>query len=107
MADRSDVVELRIAVPREQLPSAPAVDFYSQENCHLLGLRARQFLELLRRSDAPPATKVGKLRLVRRDRMVDFLERLREREPKPVGELDGADRVLMELGCAPQKRKAG
>lgn len=105
---KGEGVELRIVVPRDQLPSAPAPDFFSQRNCELLGIGVRTYLELLRRPGAPPATRVGKLRLVRREAMLDFIERLRELEPKPVAELDGADHVLLEMGCAPRKgRKTG
>lgn len=102
---RGEGVELRIVVPRDQLPNAPAPDFYSQRNCELLGIGVRTYLELLRRPGAPPATKLGKLRLVRREIMLEFIERLRELEPKPVAELDGADNVLLELGCAPRKKR--
>lgn len=110
MSARDRGVELRIVVPRDQLPTAPVTEYFSQRNCEtLLGIDRRTFLGLLRRPGAPPVTKIGKLRLVARADMLDYLERLRELEPKPVGELDGADRVLLELGCAPRtpKRRAG
>lgn len=104
-------VELRIVVPRESLPVAPAPEYYSQRNCDLLGIGHRTYLELLRRPGAPAVTKIGKLRLVKREEMLAFMERLRELERAreiPESELDGADRVLMEMGCAPtKKRKAG
>ena len=100
-----DDVELRIRVPRAQLPAAPPPEYYSQLNCDQLGITRRIFLELLRKPGAPRPTKVGKLRLVKRAAMLDFLERLRELEPKAAAELDGADRVLMEIGAAPRARK--
>lgn len=109
MKTRDDTVELRIVVPRDQLPTAPAPDYYSQRNCDLLGLGHRTFLELLRRPGAPTVTRVGKLRLVKRAEMLAYMERLRELAPRAAGAVDGADRVLLELGCAPapKKRKAG
>ena len=101
-------VELRLVVPRSALP-APPVEYFSQLNCQLLGLGRRQFLELLRRSGAPPVTRVGKTRLVRRDDMIDFLDRIRRGAEERAGkheDLDDADRVLMEMGCAPKQRSA-
>src|SRR5690606_33291192 len=77
MAD--DGIELRIVVPRSALPtaSAPPPDFYSQHNCEaLLGLTPRVFLELLRRSDAPPVKRIGKARLVDRQAMLAFISAL-------------------------------
>lgn len=85
---------------------APAPDYYSQRNCALLGLGHRAFLELLRRKGAPVATKVGKLRLVEREELLGYLRRLRDLEAaKPAAEVDGADHVLLEIGCAPRPRR--
>lgn len=105
-----DTIELRFVVPRDQLmTAAPAPDYYSQENCGLLGLTHRAFLELLRSPGAPPARKIGKLRLVERAAMLRFIERqpTAERRTKRDEELSGADRVLLEIGCAPKRRAAG
>ncbi len=81
----------------------------SQENCTLvLGLGRRKFLELLRRSDAPPTVRFGKLRSVRADAMVAFIDRLDEKVHErldPEHEVDGADAVLVEIGCAPIRRR--
>lgn len=108
MKPTSDGIELRIVVPRDSLPSAPAVEYYSQVNCELLGLDKRRFLELLRRDGAPPTKKRGKLRLVRRDLMLAYMERLDDTAPEVVVERDGADEVLLEMGYAPTtRRKAG
>lgn len=98
-------------VPRSALP-APPPDYYSQRNCELLGLGKRQFLELLRRPGAPPVTRIGKTRLVARADMLDFLERIRHAAAEAAAEredLDGGDKVLLELGCAPRpnRRKTG
>lgn len=105
----SDEIELRIMVPRDRLPlaAAPAPDYYSQENCTLLGLTRRAFLELLRTPGAPAVRKLGKLRLVERAAMLRFLERLPTVDRGPAAkpaEVDGVDRVLFELGCTPQRR---
>lgn len=79
-------------------------DYVTQKNCmQALGLPPRRFLELLRRDDAPPAVPVGKVRMVRRDLFVGFLERLR-RATAPVRDADGAAAVLAEIGCAPTRR---
>lgn len=109
MSGQNDLVELRIVVPRTHLPMTAPPDFYSQVNCGLLGLPKRTYLELLRRPDAPPVTRVGKLRLVARDDMIAYIQRLREVAPKAVAELDDAERLLLEMGCAPRvrARKAG
>lgn len=107
----SDGIELKILVPHEQLQRAAPPEYYSQRNCDQLGVGHRTFLELLRRPGAPPVLKIGKLRCVKRDLMLAFLERIREqaeREEKIAeSELDEADRVLLETGCAPKRRKAG
>lgn len=88
--------------------TAPShAEYLTQKNCmHVLGLAPRQFLELLRREDAPPVTAMGKVRLVRRDLMLVYLERLgaKVRGDDPEQESDGADAVLREIGCAPVRR---
>jgi hypothetical protein len=73
---------------------------------NVLGLPPRQFLELLRREDAPPVKTVGKARLVRRDAMLVYIERLgaKVRSDDPEQKSDGADAVLREIGCAPVRR---
>jgi hypothetical protein len=107
---RSEGVELRVVVPRDQLPSVAPAELFSQANCHqLLGIPPRKFLELLRRDGAPRAQKLGKLRLVRRDEMLAFLDRLRDidaRAETPTV-LDEADALLVEMGYSPKRRKAG
>lgn len=87
-------------IAREETPASRA-EFISQHTAEaILGLTPRQFLDLLRRGDAPPVSAVGKLRLVRRDAMVAFLDRLGARA-HVAHEVDGADAVLREIGCAP------
>lgn len=103
VSSKEDGIEVRIVVPRDALPTAPRPDYYSQQNCELLGLTKRTFLELLRRPGAPRVTKVGKLRLVRREDILSFLERLAEQQKDTPDEgVDGPDQVLMELGCVPR-----
>lgn len=108
---RSDGIELKIIVPVDQLPTSPPAEYFSQENCEqLLGLKRRTFLELLRRVDAPPVTKLGKTRTVERHAMLEFLRRIRERETEArrAGALDEADEILLAEGCLPSsKRKTG
>ena len=103
-----DDIELRVVVPRSAIPIEPPPEFYSQRNCDAqLGIGRRSFLELLRRSGAPPVTRVGSLRLVKRDAFLAYLERIRIAEEKrrvPESDLDGADGVLLELGCSPRRR---
>lgn len=97
-------LELRVVVPASALPSSsPRAEYFSQKNSlELLGLPPRAFLELLRREDAPEVTPVGRLRLVERETMLAFLRAMRRR-PAPAArgaeDLDGADRVLAEIGC--------
>lgn len=100
-----DTVELRLVIPRDAFPVAARPDYFSQQNCDLLGLSKRSFLELLRRPDAPPVIRVGKQRLVRRDLMMTFLDGLAEAKPRGPrsAELDGPDQVLTELGCTPRR----
>lgn len=111
MTKGENTVELRLAISRdhllEQLGVTGDVAYYSQENCILLGLRKRKFLEILRRTDAPPVIQEGKLRLVAKADMIAYLERLRNVQPKAVAELDDAERLLLSMGCAPRTRKAG
>lgn len=97
-------LELRIVVPPDAIPSAPRPEYFSQNNCGLLGLTKRAYLRLLRRADGPAVIVSGKLRLVKRDHMLAFLDRLaEERKPMPKARaLDGADRLLLELGCTPR-----
>lgn len=109
MADRGDL-ELRVVVPRSAIEQPPRPEYFSQFNApELLGLPRRQFLELLRRGDAPPVTRVGKTRLVEREAMLAFLRRLEERGVAPAAEddeqMDGPGRVLAELGCIPTGRR--
>lgn len=101
-------VELRLVVPRSALP-APPVDYYSQITAHLLGLTPRRYLELLRRSGAPPVLRDGRLRLVKRDDMLDYLDRLRQQQEQQAAsheDLDDADKFLMSVGCAPKQKSA-
>ena len=78
----------------------------TQRNCEIvLGLSARQYLELLRRSDAPPVYEIGKARMVRRDEMSAYLTRFRAVTCAPAVEPDGADDVLREIGCTPTRRR--
>lgn len=106
-----DGIELRVVVPRSALvaPTRASADFYSQQNCEgLLGIPRRTFLELLRRVDAPPVTRVGRLRLVEREPMLAFLRALRaQQEGAPQAELDAADQILAELGCVPRRERSG
>jgi hypothetical protein len=90
-------------VPR-QATEVPVTEYVTQKNCmQVVGLTARRFLELLRRDDAPPVIAVGKVRMVRRDHLLTFLDRLR-RVTEPVVEADGAAAVLAEIGCVPTRR---
>ena len=89
-----------------QAPS-PRAEYFTQRNCELLGLTKRDFLELLRRRDAPPVSAIGKLRMVRRDAMLAFLEKLAAKTlDRGLAErdADGADAVLREIGCATVRR---
>lgn len=102
-------VELRIVIPREAIPAASRPEYFSQDNCELLGLKKRAFLRLLREPDAPPVVEVGKRRLVKREHMFRFLDRLSvarssspSSSPKPA-DLDGPDQILAELGCLPAR----
>ncbi len=102
----SDGFEVRVVVPRDSLPMAPRPEYYSQTNSHLLGLSKRAVLELLRRPGAPPVTSVGKLRLVRRDSILAYLDGLAEQKERRMSKdarpsRDEADRLLLELGCTP------
>lgn len=112
MTDAGEI-ELRLVVPRSALGGGaePRAEFISQHNSEaILGIPRRQFLELLRRDDAPPVAELGKLRLVEREPMLAFLRTLRKRSaPAPADEdLDGADRVLREIGAVPEpKRRVG
>lgn len=77
--------------------------FVTQKNClDCLGLPPRRFLELLRRQDAPPVQVVGKLRMVNRDSMLEYLGRLAASPTRrdAGSEPDGADAVLREIGCS-------
>ena len=99
-------LELRLVVPREILAGNMRVEYVSQQNVAVVGLGRRQFLELLRRPDAPRVIKVGKLRLVRREDMLAFLDRVGQSEgAASVEEMDGADKVLEELGCSVRPRR--
>lgn len=101
--DREGPSGVRLVEP--DTASASGDVLVSQETCErTLGLKRRTFLELLRRPDAPPSSSIGKGRLVRRDAMVAFIERLGAKVRERVGEgheVDGADAVLAEIGCAP------
>jgi hypothetical protein len=87
-----------------QATEVPVTEYVTQKNCmQVVGLTARRFLELLRRDDAPPVIAVGKVRMVRRDQLLAFLDRLR-RVTEPVVEADGAAEVLAEIGCVTTRR---
>lgn len=111
MAD-TDKLKLTLEIPRDAFPAGGEAHYYTQENCHLLGLKKRQYLELLRRPGAPEVTKIGNLRLVKREDFEEFRARIRQAEQqrrqarrggdgdeKP----DSADEVLAEVGAAPRK----
>lgn len=104
-------LELRVVLPPTLLAGGARAEFFSQANCEeLLGLPRRRFLELLRRHDAPPVAEVGKLRLVEREPMLAYLRALKKRDvvqPSAAEEevLDGADRVLQEVGAMPERRR--
>ena len=106
--DAPEWVEATVRLPRGALGAGETaqVEYFSQHNCELIGLRKRAFLALLRRPGAPEALRIGKDRLVRRDVMLDYLQRIGSngsvRPPSP--ELDAADRVLLELDCTPLGR---
>lgn len=102
-AASAESIAVTVAIPRDQLPQGAPPDLYSQRNCDLLGLDARAFLELLRRPGAPSPMKIGKLRCVPREEMLAFMTRLREQQTR-VKPLDGADRLLLGLNCAPRAR---
>ena len=54
-----------------------------------------------------PSVRLGKLRIVRRDAMFAYVERLGAKVRGGEGceaESDGADAVLREIGCAPVRR---
>lgn len=119
--DQSDLDLLR-EVLRSELSERPApasapaaeVVMITQRNCELtVGLSPRQFLDLLRRDDAPPSARVGKVRLVRREALVGYLDRLATRtrdvetaEPEEP-EVDGVEDVLRGIGCATVGRRRG
>lgn len=114
MKSTKDGIVLEVVVPLDKLPTAAPDEYYSQKNCDRLGITPRMFLELLRRSDAPKVMRIGKLRLVPREDMLEFMRRVGEqnaaaRVREPEGALDEADRVLLDWGCAPQpkRRKTG
>lgn len=70
----------------------------------VVGIPPRTFLELLRRRDCPlDVVHLGKLRLVRREALLAWLERIGapRRPEEPEADLDGADRVLVECGLRP------
>lgn len=96
---KDGALELRLVVPHELLAGSPRVEMISQLNAAVVGLGKRQFLELLRREDAPRVLKVGKLRLVRRDDLLAFLERIGAANDTHSTGFDDADKVLAELGC--------
>lgn len=100
--------EARVQIRRSDLPEAHP-DYYTQDNCHLLGLSKRKFLELLRRDGAPHVSKLGKTRMVERSALMAYLARLgeesgaaRRSQRVPNAEkLDDVDRLLLEQGCVP------
>ncbi len=98
-SSKDGALELRLVVPHELLAGSPRVEMISQLNAAVVGLGKRQFLELLRRQDAPLTLKVGKLRLVRRDDLLAFLERIGAANDTHSKGFDDADKVLAELGC--------
>lgn len=106
MTRSSDDIEIRLLLPRDALSSANRPEYFSQRNCESLGLSRREFLDLLRRADAPPVTHLGKRRLVRSDLLLAYLDRVAVRADTvaTTGALDGPDRVLRDLGCTPVRR---
>lgn len=107
MSTPDDLMGAALVLVRAAQTPAQQVEYFSQRNCELLGLTKRAFLELLRRPDAPPVSAIGKLRMVRRDAMLAFLEKLAAKTIKRgVTEhgADGADAVLREIGCATVRR---
>lgn len=100
-------IQVVLHLPASAMSSSAPAEYFSQNNCELLGLTKRQYLELLRRPGAPPALRRGKLRMVARAAMLEFLERLRVEEEEVVEE-DGPDTVLRELGWTGRgARRAG
>lgn len=97
-----------VKIRRSDLPEAHP-DYYTQDNCHLLGLSKRKFLELLRRDGAPHVSKIGKTRMVERSALMAYLARLgdeagearRAQRASNAAELDDVDRLLLEQGCVP------
>lgn len=106
MSAPDDVMGAALVLVRAAQTPAQQVEYFSQRNCELLGLTKRAFLELLRRPDAPSSLRLGKSRLVRRDAMLAFLEKLATKTVTrgTGGDADGADAVLREIGCAPVRR---
>jgi hypothetical protein len=93
-------VTIPLAIPRELLTMVEAPpDTVTQHNVMAVtGITKRTFLELLRRPDAPPVTKIGKLRMVERVVFVGWI-RARAGQPERAPSLgDGVDAVLAELG---------
>lgn len=100
-ASREPIV-LSVPIPRELVTMVAAPpELVSQRNVlATVGIPPRAYLELLRRPDAPPVTRLGKLRLVEREVLVTWLRAQARRASTraPSVEADGADAVLAELG---------
>ncbi|MFO0713607.1 MAG: hypothetical protein U0353_27390 [Sandaracinus sp.] len=91
----------------ETVATTTPSEYVTQKNCvEVLGIHRRKFLELLRRDDAPQVVAMGKLRMVRRDEMIMYVGRLgaKVRGDEVEQDVDGADAVLREIGCAPVRR---
>jgi hypothetical protein len=102
-----DVMGAALVLVRAAQAPSQQVEYFTQRNCDLLGLTKRAFLELLRRPDAPPVAAIGKVRMVRREAMLAFLEKLAAKTTKrgvAEHDADGADAVLREIGCATVRR---
>jgi hypothetical protein len=94
-------VMLAIPVPRELVTMVAAPpSMVSQRNAlATVGLTPRVFLELLRRDDAPPVTRIGKVRLVEHEALVTWLRaRATAGRARTSPANDSADAVLEELG---------
>jgi hypothetical protein len=100
--ERFEEIEIRLVVPRELGVGVLGARLISQKTCAVFGLDERRYLELLRRPDAPPARKLGKLRLIDSETFSAFLRRITEESNASKEGLDDPDKLLTELGFSPR-----
>lgn len=94
-------IMISVPFPRDlvTMVAAPPTMVSQRNSLATVGLPPRVFLELLRRADAPPVTRIGKLRLVEREALVTWLQaRSVTGRTRTEPANDSADAVLAELG---------